>query len=138
MIINFMRAVAVQCLCALLLPLSAFAQQTERQYLSGHDKDDAIDWSFFCTSGQKSGYWSTIPVPSNWEMKGFGTLSYQYDPANAPVEQGRYRCGFTLPSNWSNRRLFLVFNGVMTDTHASLNGKLLEPVHYGGFYQFKY
>ncbi|HEV8136828.1 MAG TPA: hypothetical protein VGP85_19275, partial [Pyrinomonadaceae bacterium] len=45
---------------------------TEIRYLSGTGKDDGVLWDFFCTEGRKSGTWTKIPVPSNWELKGFG------------------------------------------------------------------
>jgi len=41
----------------LSLTLSVSAQETEVQFLSGHDKDDAVPWKFFCTSGANSGVW---------------------------------------------------------------------------------
>ena len=51
---------------------TADAQLTERQFLSGHGKDDAVPWKFFCTSGANSGFWTNLPVPSQWDVKGFG------------------------------------------------------------------
>src|SRR3954447_7188772 len=67
---------------------TASAQETQIQFLSGHDKDDAVPWEFFCTSGANSGFWTNLPVPSQWDMKGFGTLSYHKDQTNAWDEQG--------------------------------------------------
>lgn len=127
--------------CALLVSttvLCSFGQETQRQYLSGHDKEDAVPWKFYCSSGAQSGYWTNLPVPSCWEMHGFGTLCYQFDPTNAPVEQGRYEQLFSVPKNWSERRVFLVFDGSMTDTRAWVNGESVGPVHQGSFYRFKY
>src|SRR5271166_3981281 len=86
----------------------AFAQDTQRQYLSGHDKDDAVPWNFECTSGPQSGYWTNLPVPSNWEMHGFGSLNYHKDPTNAYDEKGLYKHDFAMPAEWSNKRVFLV------------------------------
>lgn len=55
---------------------------TELQYLSGRGSDDAVTWDFYCASAvatnrhcANSGTdvtWSSIPVPSNWELQGFG------------------------------------------------------------------
>jgi hypothetical protein len=117
-------------------PLSA--QETQRQYLSGHGKDDAVPWRFFCTTGHQSGYWTNLPVPSNWELHGFGTLSYHKDPTNAWDEKGLYQLDFFMPTQGPGQRGFLVFEGVMTDTSATLNGALVGPIHQGGFYRFKY
>ena len=113
-------------------------QETLRQYLSGRDKDNPVPWQFYCTAGRKSGTWTTIPVPSQWEMHGFGTLNYSRDDTAKPVEQGRYRHTFTVPAEWAGLRVFLVFDGVMTDTQATVNGQSAGPRHQGGFYRFKY
>ena len=122
----------------LLSALSAFAFETETQFLSGHDKDDAVPWEFFCTSGAKSGFWTNLPVPSQWDVKGFGTVNYYKDLTNAFDEKGLYAHNFTVPAKWSGRRVFLVFEGVMTDTTVKLNGQSAGPMHQGGFYRFKY
>jgi hypothetical protein len=118
--------------------LSAPAQDTQRQYLSGHGKDDAVPWKFFCTSGARSGYWTNLSVPSHWDMHGFGTLNYHRDAPSASDETGLYECDFTVPANWSKLRVFLVFEGVMTDTSAKLNGQSVGGTHQGSFYRFKY
>jgi hypothetical protein len=128
-------------LAAVLLlatPRNAFAQKTEIQFLSGHGKDDAVPWKFFCTSGANSGFWTNLPVPSQWDVKGFGTLNYRKDLTNAWDERGLYEHEFSVPQSWSGRRIFLVFDGVMTDTDARLNGQSAGPVHQGSFYRFKY
>ncbi len=112
--------------------------ETQVQYLSGHDKDDAVPWKFFCTSGAQSGYWTNLPVPSNWEFHGFGTLTYHRDSTNPPPEEGLYEHDFKVPATWSKDRVFLVFEGAMTDTRAKLNGQSAGPMHQGGYYRFKY
>ncbi len=118
--------------------LNVAAQPTEVQFLSGHDKDDAVPWEFFCTSGANSGFWTNLPVPSQWDVKGFGTLNYHKDLTNAFDEKGLYAHNFTVPASWSGRRIFLVFDGSMTDTSAQLNGQSVGPMHQGSFYRFKY
>jgi hypothetical protein len=127
-------------LFAILLgvPSLVRAQQTEIQYLSGHGKDDAVPWNFFCTYGAQSGYWTNLPVPSQWELHGFGTLNYFRDLTNAYNERGLYEHDFSVPADWSGKRVFLVFQGAMTDTSAKLNGQSVGPLHQGGYYQFKY
>src|SRR5487761_2793805 len=118
----------------LAMALPASPQQTETQFLSGHGKDDAVPWKFFCTSGAHSGFWTSLPVPSQWDVKGFGTLNYHKDLTNAWNERGLYEHDFSVPANWAGQRIFLVFDGVMTDTDARLNGQSVGPVHQGGFY----
>ena len=119
-----------------LAPLRA--QDTETQFLSGHGKDDAIPWKFFCTSGADSGFWTNLPVPAHWDVHGFGTLNYEKDQTNAYHECGLYEHEFTAPASWSGKRVFLVFEGVMTDTEVTLNGQSAGPMHQGAFYRFKY
>lgn len=125
-------------LLALALPLFANAQDTLRQYLSGHGKDDAIPWKFQCTSGANSGVWTNLPVPSNWDMHGFGTLNYHKDATNAWDERGLYEREFTVPDELKGKRIFLIFEGAMTDTSAKVNGQSVGAMHQGGFYRFKY
>ncbi|RYD70126.1 MAG: hypothetical protein EOP55_22810, partial [Sphingobacteriales bacterium] len=65
------------------------AQQTEKLYLSGTGNDNTVNWDFFCTEGMNSGKWATIPVPSNWELQGFGKYNYGFNKeANKGKEQG--------------------------------------------------
>lgn len=113
-----------------------YAQTTDIKYLSGKGSDDAIEWNFFCTEGQKSGKWDKIKVPSCWEMEGFGTLNYGHDKTKA-AESGLYKTTFEVPSTWKKKRVFIVFEGVMTDTEIRVNGKAVNPIHQGGFYRFK-
>jgi beta-galactosidase/beta-glucuronidase len=116
---------------------SLFAQQTILQYLSGTDKDHTVQWDFFCTKGRNSGRWSTIRVPSNWELQGYGTFNYHKDWQN-PDEQGLYKYRFNVASRYKGKRIFIVFDGSMTDTEVKINGHSAGQVHQGGFYQFKY
>ncbi|HYP17399.1 MAG TPA: glycoside hydrolase family 2 TIM barrel-domain containing protein [Opitutus sp.] len=115
------------------MSLRASPAATERLYLSGRDITDAVAWEFRCSDGAKAGEWTTIPVPSNWEMHGFGTLSYS---KTTPSEKGEYRHRFTLPAAWKDRRIRIVFDGVMTDTRVTVNGQSAGEMHQGGFYRF--
>jgi len=123
-------------LAALALPVRA--QSTDRHYLSGRGKDDAVPWKFLCTTGALSGFWTNLPVPSNWELHGFGHLNYKKDSTNALTERGLYERDFLAPANWQGQRVFLVFEGAMTDTSARLNDESVGPTHQGSFYRFKY
>ena len=112
------------------------AQVTEIKYLSGKGSDDAVEWDFFCTKGSKSGSWNTIKVPSCWETEGYGTYNYGHDK-NKADEQGLYKTQFQIPQDWKSKRIFIVFEGSMTDTEIKVNGKQAGPVHQGAFYRFK-
>ena len=123
--------------CSLLVSFISFSQQTIIQYLSGTDKDHTVAWDFFCTEGSNSGKFTKIPVPSNWEMQGFGTLNYSQDKNNTN-EQGLYKYKFTVDATLKGKNVFIVFDGVMTDAEVTINGQSAGPVHQGAFYQFKY
>ncbi|TCC87288.1 glycoside hydrolase family 2 [Pedobacter frigiditerrae] len=116
--------------------LIGFSQQTIVKYLSGTDKDNTVLWDFYCSSGRKSGQWSKIKVPSNWEQQGFGTYNYGHDK-NKANEQGIYKHEFVLGA-LERKRVFIVFEGVMTDTKVMINGTQVGDIHQGGFYRFKY
>ena len=63
-------------LMALSCAVTTKAQETQIQYLSGHDKDDAVLWDFYSTAGRNANQWTKIKVPSNWELQGFGRFTY--------------------------------------------------------------
>ncbi len=127
---------------ALLFSISLFSQSTQIVYLSGTDADNTVEWEFYCTDGRKSGEWTSIPVPSNWEMQGFGTYNYGHDWRNENKklgkEHGLYRYRFDVPSNWKGKTINIVFDGSMTDTRVKINGKSAGAVHQGAFYRFSY
>ena len=86
--------------------------------------------------------WTNISVPSNWEMKGFGTPIYlgsgypfKIDPPRVTSEPttnwtafaqrdpvGSYRKIFSLPRNWNGRRVFIHFDGVDSAFYIWCNG----------------
>jgi hypothetical protein len=117
--------------------------ETQVQYLSGHGSDDAVAWEFQCTDGRRAGAWTTIAVPSCWELQGFGTYQYgmpfygKADPPGIAKEQGLYKYRFRLPAEWEGRTIRLVFDGVMTDCSALINQRKAVKLHQGGFYRFK-
>jgi len=119
-----------------------FAQNSELVFLSGTDAQNTVDWDFFCTDGQNSGKWTKIPVPSNWELQGFGTYNYGHDWSNKEIklgkEHGLYKHEFEVPASWKGQTVNIVFDGSMTDTEVKINGKLAGEIHQGAFYRFKY
>lgn len=128
-------------LLLLLLPVFCVvkAQQTEKLYLSGTGNDDTVNWEFFCTAGANSGKWTTIPVPSNWELQGFGKYDYGFvKEANKGKEEGLYKHSFKIPADWKNRKVNLVFEGAMTDTEVKINGQSAGQTHQGSYYVFRY
>lgn len=121
--------------------LAAAAQQTQTLYLSGTGLDDTVTWQFRCSDGQNSGKWSTIEVPSQWELQGYGQYTYGFSAGFGvkPLSEfGEYRYNFKVPAAWRGRNVRIVFEGVMTDTDVRINGKSAGPVHQGSFYRFSY
>ena len=116
----------------------ATAQETVRQYLSGHDGEHTVPWDFFCSAGRNSGVWTNIAVPSCWELQGFGKFRYGLEDKNYTPIHGEYRHRFNVPADWRGRRVFIVFAGVMTDASVKVNGAEAGPLHQGAFYRFKY
>src|SRR6201996_3231395 len=122
-----------------LLPFFARSQATQRQYLSGTGSDNTVNWQFYCTEGRNSGKWTTIPVPSNWELQGFGKYNYGLDKDSLRGhEKGMYKYVFDVPASWKGRQVDIVFDGSMTDTEVKINGQSAGAVHQGSFYRFKY
>jgi hypothetical protein len=115
------------------------AQKTEIQYLSGTGSDHTVNWDFFCTAGRNSGKWTQIPVPSNWELQGFGTYNYGGDKDEIRgKETGMYKYEFHVPKEWKNKQVCIVFDGSMTDTKVKINGISAGKIHQGSFYRFRY
>jgi len=95
----------------------------------------------------KPGYdvsaWKEIPVPSNWEVQGYGTPFYRNlgytikkdfphvmsepDPKYTAFKErnpvGSYRRDFELPAEWSGRRVFITFEGVDCAFFIWVNGE---------------
>jgi hypothetical protein len=123
----------------LFFSFSLLAQNTEIKYLSGTGSNNTVNWQFYCTDGMKSGKWTTIAVPSCWELQSFG--KYDYGFAKDDVrgkEQGLYKYEFDVPVYWESKNVNLVFEGVMTDADVRINGRSAGPIHQGAFYAFKY
>lgn len=111
----------------------AKAQRTEVQYLSG------TNWEFYCTEGRNAGKQTTIPVPSCWELQGFGKYDYGFAKDSLRgKEQGIYKYAFDVPRHWKNKVVRIVFEGVMTDATVKVNGQLAGPTHQGAYYVFSY
>ena len=116
----------------------AHSQNTSIEYLSGRNKDNTVLWDFYCTKGRNSGVWTKIPVPSCWEMQGFGTYHYGWEENFKENETGIYKTEFRSRPEWKGCTVRIVFEGSMTDTEVKVNGRPAGPIHRGSFYRFKY
>ncbi|MEI6948099.1 sugar-binding domain-containing protein, partial [Paraflavisolibacter sp. H34] len=87
--------------------------------------------------------WKDIAVPSNWEIKGYGTPFYRNigytfykdfpHVMTTPPEYftafkernpvGSYRRNFEVPANWNGGRIFLTFDGVDAGFFVWVNGR---------------
>jgi beta-galactosidase len=87
---------------------------------------------FFETSFDAGG-WDEIPVPSNWEVQGYGVpiyvnIRYPFGAANPPYiphdnnPVGSYRTTFQIPAQWAGRQVFLHFAGVESAFYLWVNG----------------
>jgi len=106
------------------------------------------DWDFYYASspadvpegfhlpGAPLDGWATLPVPSNWQLHGYGrphytNVAYPFpvDPPHVPQQNpvGLYRRAFSLPAAWSGRQVCLNFDGVDSAFYVWING---EPAGY--------
>jgi beta-galactosidase len=85
--------------------------------------------------------WDTIPVPSNWQVVAanenrpydrpfFTNIKHPFpaDPPRVPRDDnptGLYRTRFRVPAEWTDRSVFLRFDGVQSAYYAWLNGRKL-------------
>ena len=75
--------------------------------------------------------WRPLPVPSNWQLHGYGrpqytNINYPFpvDPPHVPQDNpvGLYRRRFVLPPTWDGRQVFLNFDGVDSAFYVWVNG----------------
>jgi hypothetical protein len=136
----FTKIFVLLCACSQLL----FSQSKEILFLTGKDAEHTKEWDFWINGGRKSGSWSKIQVPSHWEQQGFGSYNYGRDYVTYGKnfkfhdETGLYKHKFTIPNSWKGKTVNIVFEGSMTDTEVTINGKLAGEIHQGAFYEFKY
>jgi len=95
-------------------------------------KPDDKPADFYRTDYNDSG-WETIPVPSCWEMFGYGipiytNAAYPF-PADPPLiphnynPVGSYRTDFEVPAGWQGREVFINFGGVYSAFYLWINGQ---------------
>uniref|UniRef100_A0A2B4S0Y2 Beta-glucuronidase n=1 Tax=Stylophora pistillata TaxID=50429 RepID=A0A2B4S0Y2_STYPI len=78
--------------------------------------------------------WKEIPVPSNWELKGYGRAIYKnvgyafakQDYPKVPKDDnpvGSYRRDFSIDKHWKDKKIILHFGGVTSAFYLWVNGK---------------
>jgi beta-galactosidase len=88
----------------------------------------------FAAADFEDSAWPTIPVPSHWQLEGFGQPAYTnvrypfpLDPPHVPDENptGDYRVSFGLPDDWAAGRVTLRFDGLDSCGRVWVNGTLI-------------
>ena len=81
--------------------------------------------------------WSSIKVPGNWEVQGFGVPvyvnhPYEFAPVNPrpphlPEETpvGVYRRMFTIPQGWEGRQVYINLAGAKSGVYVYVNGSMV-------------
>ncbi len=87
----------------------------------------------FMQAGFDPGTWDEIEVPGSWEVQGYGVPLYRDEsysfPANPPFiphdynPVGSYFRTFSLPEEWEDREVYLVFDGVRSAMYVWVNGQ---------------
>lgn len=91
--------------------------------------------------------WDEIPVPSNWQMYGYGhpkfrniPLSFESDPPHIPDyynPTGCYKRNFQVPQEWIQKEVFLRFEGIKSASYVWINGEK-AGYNQGGFEPAEY
>nr|WP_246221539.1 glycoside hydrolase family 2 TIM barrel-domain containing protein [Phytoactinopolyspora mesophila] len=85
----------------------------------------------FWEPGYDDSGWARLPVPSHWQLHGYGAPAYTntiypfpLDPPWPPEENptGQYRRAFTVPDSMAGQRVVLRFDGVDSCFKVWLNG----------------
>src|SRR4051794_41227360 len=80
--------------------------------------------------------WDRLPVPSHWQLHGYGAPAYTnvrypfpVDPPYVPDENptGEYRRTVRRPADWAGGRVLLRFDGVDSWFEAWVNGVSAGP-----------
>lgn len=130
----------------------AYRQMWERTHSSRYQLLNGI-WKFhwskqpadrpvdFYKPGYDVARWDTIDVPSNWEMRGYGTPIYTnvtypylnnppfiqsqpgYTAVTEPNPVGSYRRDFTIPASWREQEIYLHFDGCYSAMYIWVNGR---------------
>lgn len=121
---------------------------TYRKSLNGSWKFNWVSWpkdrpKDFYKPTYNVTSWKDIQVPSNWEIKGYGTPFYRnigytfkmdfphvmstppdnYTALKERNPVGSYRRNFDVPATWNGGRIFLTFDGVDAGFFVWINGR---------------
>lgn len=141
-------------LSAMMLAISASAQvpewknldvysinaQTQRTELIFNDSclslNGVWDFKYGDSESRLPHEWSSIKVPGNWEVQGYGVPIYvnhpfEFAPVNPKPPQlpeetpvGVYRRVFNVPESWEGRQVFLNLAGAKSGVYVYVNGSM--------------
>ena len=116
---------------AFYIPEKSLSLNGEWKFCFGNTPEEISSVFFLPNYNVKC--WSTITVPSNWEMQGFGDKMFRnvHAPfkANPPFvprdynPTGAYRTTFRVPADWNGQQVFLRFEKVASASFVWLNGQ---------------
>ncbi|MEN1783861.1 MAG: glycoside hydrolase family 2 TIM barrel-domain containing protein [Bacteroidota bacterium] len=123
-------------------------EPTSTDFIDNNKKDHLLlngTWKFnwsptpearpkeFYTTSYDVSNWDNTPVPSDWQMQGYGyphytNIIYPF-PKNAPFidhtmnSVGSYKRSFQIPATWDKKEVYLVFGGVNSAYYVWINGQ---------------
>jgi beta-galactosidase len=98
------------------------------------ERPDDRPKDFYLTDFDDSG-WKEFPVPSNWELQGYGVpiyvnIPYEWtrkpNPPEIPHDYnpvGSYRHLFNIPGSWNDMQVFIHFGAVKSAFYLWINGE---------------
>lgn len=116
---------------------SPFYRSLNGQWKYHYSKNHSARVPDFWQPGFNDRTWTTIPVPANVEMRGYGIPIYvnipypwpkPWQPPFVPEDDpnntvNSYRRTFTVPKEWSGRHVLLTFDGVNSFCQIWVNGQ---------------
>ncbi len=98
---------------------------------------NVADYAPVRTNEEEPTVWGKISIPANWEMEGYDAPSYTYNTypwgselvapnvseSYNPV--GIYRNTIEVPSDWSDRQVYVTFEGVSSCVYVYVNGAMV-------------
>ncbi len=119
---------------------SSFVQSLNGKWKFNWVREPSVRPTDFFKTDFDVSSWAEIPVPSNWEMHGYGKPVYvnvDYPHKNNPPyiqtwsndsdwdpnPVGSYRRDFTIPQSWDGKQIFVNFEGIYSAAYVWVNGK---------------
>jgi beta-galactosidase/beta-glucuronidase len=89
----------------------------------------------FVSADTATADWKNIPVPANWEIEGFSTLTYQERTGRLSTDIGLYRRTMDVPATFAGQKVLWHFDGAYDGAEVFVNGQRCG-YHESGFTAF--